>query len=475
MYEAGPDAVVDLVQGLIQKFTAIVEQQAAQIQTLNERVKTLENQINLNSRNSGKPPSSDGYRKPQPKSLRENGKRPSGGQPGHQGHTLEFTANPDHIIIHKVSQCPCGHHVDGDPVLNHETRQVYDLPEIRLESTEHRIEIRKCSACGNTVKGTFPADVTAPVQYGPRFRAAATYLNQYQLLPYERVSQVLEDLFGHHISEGTLFNINQLLFDQLEPAEKAIGDAIASSAVVHFDETGVRVTGKTKWTHVACTDRFTHYTVHDKRGSEGMEAAGILPSFQGTAVHDSLAAYFSYSCLHALCNAHSLRELIFVLEQENQQWAKLMINLLLEAKLAVETHGQLSADTINSFVKRYDVIVNLGLAEDAKLNPIVAKVAGKRGRQKQSKPKNLLDRLLLRRLEFLAFLCDPQIPFDNNQAERDLRMIKVQQKVSGSFRSLQGAKIFCRIRGYISTARKNAQPAIQVIADALSGTPYIPV
>jgi len=459
-----PESIVTFIEGLL-----------ATIKRLEERVKTLENQLNKNSRNSSKPPSSDGFRKPKPKSLRVKGERTPGGQAGHKGHSLEFAANPDHIVVHRATTCSCGHHLEQESVLRYEKRQVYDLPPLQLEVTEHQSEVKCCSVCGKTVKGEFPAGVGAPVQYGPRFRAVAIYLSQYQLLPYERVGEVMEHLFHHKLSEGTLVNANLSLYEQLEPAECEIVEQIASNAVAHFDETGIRVQGKTQWCHVASTDKLTHYFAHPKRGHEAMEAAGILPNFRGTAVHDAWAPYFRYdNCLHALCNAHILRELIFVLEQEKQSWAKAMIDLLLEAKMAIETEGPLNVDTINRFANRYDHILELGFIEDAKQNPPVDKPSGKRGKPKQSKPKNLLDRLRDHRLSVLTFLYDASVPFDNNQAERDVRMIKVQQKISGTFRSEQGAKVFCRIRSYISTAKKNACSIIDAIQKALQGDPFIP-
>lgn len=467
VYEAGPDAVVDLVQGLIREFTA-------KIQHLEQRVKTLENQLNQNSRNSGKPPSSDGFKKPQPKSLRVKGERSPGGQVGHEGHTLKFVANPDHIVIHPAMVCSCGHHLDHTPVLRHEKRQVHDLPSFRLEVTEHQAEVKCCEACGNLVKGPFPEEVAAPVQYGPRFRATAVYLSQYQLLPYERVSEVMEHLFDHSLSEGTIVNANLELYEQLEPVEREIVNRIVASSVAHFDETGIRVQGKTQWCHVASTDQYTHYFHHVKRGKEAMDAAGVLPNFQGNAVHDAWAPYFHYDqCHHALCNAHHLRELVFVLEQEKQSWAKAMINLLLEAKAAVESGEAWTAEAIAHFAARYDRILEVGRLEDAKQNPPTEQPAGKKGRPKQSKPKNLLDRFQEHRLAVLTFLCDPSVPFDNNQAERDLRMIKVQQKISGTFRSEQGARVFCRIRSYISTAKKQANSIMDVLERAFRGRPML--
>lgn len=459
-----PESIVNLIEGLL-----------ATIQRLEERVKILENQLSKNSRNSSKPPSSDGLRKPKPKSLRTKGERTPGGQVGHKGHTLKFAVNPDYIVPHQAATCPCGHNLEQEPLLRHEKRQVHDLPPFRLEVTEHQAEVKRCSVCGNIVKGQFPADVNAPVQYGPRFRATAIYLSQYQLLPYERVGEVMEHLFNQKISEGTLVNANLSLYEQLEPIEREIVEQIASNPVAHFDETGMRVQGKTQWCHVAGTDKLTHYFAHPKRGREAMDAAGVLPIFHGTAVHDAWAPYFNYDhCHHALCNAHILRELIFVFEQEKQSWAKEMIDLLLEAKTAIETDGTLSADDISGFVNRYDRILELGFTEDARQNPTVEKPSGKRGKTKQSKPKNLLDRLRDHRLSVLTFLSDASVPFDNNQAERDVRMIKVQQKISGTFRSEQGAKVFCRIRSYISTAKKNACSILDTIQEALQGIPFLP-
>lgn len=482
VYESGPDAVVDLVQGLIREFTSKMRELTAEVQELKaenrilrERVHTLEKQLSQNSRNSSKPPSSDGYKKPSPKSLREKGNRTPGGQIGHKGHTLEFSTSPDKIVIHQAAVCTCGHHLEDEPVIDYEKRQVHDLPPIRLEVTEHQVEIKSCPCCSRAIKGTFPADVKAPVQYGPRLRAAAIYLNQYQLLPYERTGEIMEHLFGHALSEGTLVNANMALYEQLEPVENKIKDRIISAPTAHFDETGMRVQGKNHWCHISSTDKLTHYFVHAKRGKEAMDEAQILPKFKGTAVHDAWASYFQYDhCHHALCNAHHLRELVFVLEQEKQVWAKALINLLLEAKAMIDKEGLLRADEISRFAARYDRILELGIMEDAKQNPLIAQPEGKRGKPKQSKPKNLLDRLLEHRLSVLSFLCDPSVPFDNNQAERDVRMVKVQQKISGTFRSEDGAKVFCRIRSYISTVKKNAGTIIDALEAALRGNPLIP-
>ncbi len=475
IYEAGSDAVADFVQGLISEFTTVSELQTREMQKLTERIKTLENQLNQNSRNSSKPPSSDGFKKPKPKSLRIKGERKSGGQAGHKGNTLKFAETPDHVVIHHASVCPCGHHLEQESVLYHEKRQVYDLPPISIEVTEHQAEAKRCASCGNIVKASFPDDVSAPTQYGAGIRAVAVYLSQYQLLPCERVSETIEHLFQHKLSGGSLFNANLSLYQRLESVEQEIVKQITAATVAHFDETGMRVQGKTQWCHVASTDKLTHYHSHQNRGKKAMDTAGVLPNFRGTAVHDFWSPYFHYESNHAMCNAHILRELIFVLEEEKQRWAKTMIDLLLEIKAATAGKESLSVDTIAQFAARYDNVVELGYQEDAQINPLKPQLPGKRGKQKQSKPKNLLNRLRNHRLDVLRFLYDADVPFDNNQAERDVRMVKVKQKISGTFRSEMGAKVFCRIRGYISTARKHSCSILSAIEQALRGNPFLPL
>lgn len=475
VYEEGPEAVVELVQGLIHNFTLIIEAQAAEIRKLTDRITVLEQQINKNSRNSSKPPSSNGLKKPKPKSLRVESERKPGGQVGHKGHTLEFSDAPDHIALHRVTNCPCGHHLEQEPRIDYEKRQVYDLPPIRIEVTEHQAEIKRCPSCGKLAKAQFPLEVSAPVQYGNQLRAVAVYLNQYQLLPYARVGEMMADLFQHKFSEGALLNANLSLYQQLEQVERDIVKRLVEASVVHFDETGLSVKGKTQWCHVASTANLTTFSVHPKRGKEAMESAGVLDNFCGTAVHDAWAPYSHYDqCRHALCNAHILRELIFVLEEEKQLWAKPMIELLLRIKTAVSEQDLLDEETLSRFMDQYNSILEFGFREDAQINPPQEQPTGKRGRQRQSKPKNLLTRLRDRQMDVLRFMHDPEVPFDNNQAERDVRMVKVKQKVSGTFRSELGAKTFCRIRGYISTARKNACSILDVIRDALGGKPFVP-
>ena len=470
-YEAGPEAVIKLVNTLM----ATIFEQSEQITALQERVKILEAQLHKNSRNSSKPPSTDGFFKP--RSQRQKSDKPVGGQKGHPGHTLQMVDNPHRTIIHRVSRCNnCGSSLEETQAIGYERRQVFDLPPIKVEITEHQTEKKLCPHCGCLNKASFPEEIQQPVQYGPRLKAIAVYLSQYQLLPYERASELFADLFGHQLSQATLVNANQTAYEILEPAEQEIKRQVVDSPVVHVDETGMGVNGKREWLHVASTGILTCYAAHPKRGHEATEAMGILPDFQGVAVHDFWKPYFKYDCRHALCNAHHLRELTGILEQDKQEWAKDMIDLLLEIKKAVDKRrtvaDKLDPVQIKGFEERYDQLIETGMAENPP--PISRGQPGRRGRKKQSKAKNLLDRLHEHRQKALAFMYDFNVPFDNNQAERDARMMKVQQKISGTFRSAQGANIFCRIRGYISTVRKNSLSVIDAIQAAFEGHPFIP-
>ena len=314
------------------------------------------------------------------------------------------------------------------------------------------------------------------MQYGPNLKAIAVYLSQYQLLPYERTSELFFDLFGVNLSQATLVNANQSCSKILGPLAEKIKQQIIVSGVVHFDETGLYIDGKRHWLHVASTQNLTYYGAHPKRGDEATTEIGILPHFQGTAIHDFWKSYFKYHCRHALCNAHHLRELTAIYELDKQQWPKDLIDLLLEIKKAVSQQkaysDMLDPVQLQNYEERYDRIIAQGLAENPP--PILLDKVGKRGKAKQTKAKNLLDRLQQHRPEVLAFMDDFQVPFDNNQAERDIRMIKVKQKISGTFRSQEGANTFCRIRSYISTVKKNSISVIDAIKAAFDGNPLYP-
>lgn len=441
------------------------EELIALILQLCARVSELEAQLAKNSRNSSKPPSSDGYGKPQPKSRREKSGRRSGGQPGHAGSTLKLVEQPDQTVVCGAGVCACGCDLTGCAAVEVERRQVFELPVMKLHVTEYQAPIKVCPQCGGQVKAAFPTAVSQPVQYGPRAQAAMTYLSQYQLLPYERLQELLHDVFQMDVSQGTLDNVLKRGYEKLAGFEEQVKERIRDSRVAHFDETGMRVVKDLHWLHVASTPEFTAYHIDAQRGQPAMEAMGILPGFTGTAVHDSWTSYYAYECEHALCNAHHLRELIFAHEEHGQQWAARLKACLLEANEEItttKTRGatELPARRLQYFSDRYSRILREGREE---LPLLPARPAGQRGRAKQHKVKNLHDRLRDRKTEVLAFLYDFSIPFTNNQGEQDVRMMKVKQKISGCFRSFDGARIFARIRGCFSTVKKQGHNTLQAM------------
>lgn len=439
-------------------------------------IQELRDQLAKNSGNSGKPPSSDGLKKPRTRSLRQKTGRRPGGQKGHPGHTLKMVETPDHIEAHPVSSCPhCQADLRSVEPCGYEKRQVFDIPPVRIEVTEHQAELKLCPGCGHQVKGIFPAEVSQPVQYGPRLKAQAAYLNNYQLLPLARTCELLGDFYQHRPAEALVLEANGTVSNQIELSLATIKQQLIASDVVHFDESGLRVENKLNWLHVASTEHLTYYGVHPKRGQAGMNEIGILPNFAGRAIHDHWSSYFAFNCQHGLCNAHHLRELQFVVDQYQQIWAQDMSQLLLDIKAEVETTplGQMSLrpERLIYFEQRYDQLIEQGLEANPPPDHPPPK---KRGRQKQSPPKNLLDRLQQHKAQVLAFMYDFRVPFDNNLAERDVRMVKVKQKISGSFRTRSGAETFCAIRSYISTVRKHGHNVIDAIHNALLDHPFIP-
>jgi transposase len=316
------------------------------------------------------------------------------------------------------------------------------------------------------------------VQYGEGIKGLMVYLMEGQLLPSERSKELLEEVFGCHISEGTLYNAREQCHEKLEEVEEYLKEAIKDADVGCFDETGLGVNGKLMWLHVACTNSLTYYLIHAKRGQIAMDEMDVLPNFQGISVHDGLSSYAKYNCKHALCNAHHLRELLFVLERYQQIWAEGMMTLLIGIKKLVETVKTDEADCltpeqISVFEQQYQELLEQGF--QANPPPLIDPDAPKKkGRPKQSPPKNLLDRLKDNQSAVLAFMHDFRVPFDNNQAERDLRMMKLKQKISGGFRSQKGAQMFCRIRGYISTLRKQGVNVLDALRQVLLGNPIFP-
>ena len=444
-----------------------------EVKDLREKVRKLEDSQSLNSRNSGKPPSSDGLAKPAPRSLRKKTGRKPGGQPGHPGHTLEPVKTPDHETVHCLKQCTCGLcggvSLAGEPVLDYERRQVFELPPLRLMVTEHKAEIKRCPNSGLLVKAAFPSGVEAPVQYGPNFRGLMVYFSNQQLLPFDRLGQVCRDIFGQPLSLGTLTQSNQRAYEALAPVESAIVQGLQQAPVVHVDESGLRVEASLHWLHVASTPELTFYGVHHKRGKEAMDALGVLPGCHAWLMHDFWKPYFKCDALHALCNQHLLRELKFLSEEHKQEWASDLAGFLVNQKNAPQTAAGLDEEQFNVVLAQYQRIVSQG----RKLHPRQPPAQGQ-GRSRQTKEANLLDRLEDYDLSVLAFLVDPRVPFTNNQGERDIRMVKSKEKISGGFRTFKGAQVFARIRGYFSTARKQGKNLWEAAKLALIGQPFMP-
>jgi len=472
IYRAGPEAMVALVEKLWATQVTLEQQ----VQVLAARVAELEARLNQDSHNSHQPPSSDGpAKRPRTRSLRQRSGKKSGGQAGHPGVTRALVDDPDVVIPHMPTVCVgCGAALESVPEAGRERRQVIEIPKPRPEVTEHQAVQKACPVCQTLTAGEFPPEVAQPVQYGPRAKAAGVYLQTYQLLSYERTVEALGDLFGVYPSEGTLTSAQRTAYARLEPVEQAIRDALQEADVAHVDETGIRVAGRTEWAHVMSTHLLTFYAHHAKRGREAFKAIGLLLGFGGRRVHDAWAPYLKLPGLYALCNAHLLRELIGLHEETGHAWVQKLIRLLLSMKAAVaqaRAAGQtaLTPRQRAGFEAAYTHFVTEGL----RANP-PPKPTGKRGRPKQTPARNLLDRLETHRVAILAFLHDFRVPFDNNQAERDLRMLKVKHKISGCFRSPQGAAYFCRIRGYLSTLRKQDYSILDGLTSVFAGQPYMP-
>jgi transposase len=451
-----------------EELVALVQAQAAENAALKVRIAELERRLGLNSGNSGKPPSSDGLKKPpRTRSSREpSGKRP-GGQKGHRGETLRQVAEPDSIVDHFPSSCAaCGAAVTPAMSAGHGARQVFDLPEPRsLVVTEHRAHDCVCTGCGAHTRASFPDGVNAPVQYGPRIAALVTYLLHYQLLPEDRLAELMTDLFGIRIVAATIARMSRTCAGRLQDFAATVRDLVAGAAVKHMDETGLRIGGKTQWLHVACTAWLTFYRVCARRGS-------LLADVTGIVVHDHWLPYYGMPGVHhALCNAHHLRELKALIEIEKEDWARKMHRLLRRAchavNLARERGSPLKPRLIALIERRYDAFVAEGLAFHGAQSPLrpddAPQGCRRRGRKARRTGHNLLLRLANRREDVLRFLTDPNVPFTNNQAERDARMMKVKQKISGCFRSLDGALDFAVIRSFISTAKKQSWDVIRAL------------
>ena len=441
-------------------------------------INELEARLNKNSRNSSKPPSSDGLAKPpRTQSLRESSSRKPGAQPGHEGKHLALTDNPNEVIKFQTTHCQYCHCSLKNVTGTIERRQVFDIPPLDILVTEYQAEVKECPDCGKETRAKFPEGVLGVTSYGPRLQSIALYLMNQQLIPYERCQEMFHDLFSLPLSTGTLWRITRRTNENLTGIEQEIKDQICQAELAHFDETGMRVNGKGHWLHVASTGSLTAYGIHPSRGQKGMDALGVLPNFKGRAVHDHLKSYFDYTqCEHILCNTHHLRELLWISQQEPVTWSSKMKSLLGEIYQAVEEakkagKKKLPAMTIEQYEKRYHQIIKGGLRYHKTLIPLKKRA---RGRRKQRPGKNFLDRLIKRQAEILMFMHDFSVPFTNNLAERDIRMNKVKEKISGCFRTMDGAQMFCRIRSYISSTRKQGGNILDALRLAVQGLPRLP-
>lgn len=443
----------------------------AQLREMAGEIQRLKDQLAKDSHNSGKPPSSDGLKKRRTQSLRERGKRASGGQVGHKGETLKPVAVPDWVVRHEVEQCwHCGINLTQVSAVGVEKRQVFDVPPVRMEVTEHQATIKCCPGCGQRVKGQFPSAVNQAMQYGARLQAQMVYLNNYQLLPLQRTCEVLEAVYGQRPSQAAVLAAAERVGAAVSQSVARIQQQLKKSAVIHCDETGTRVQGQLKWLHVVSTPHLTFYGLHPKRSQVAMRMLDILPDFQGWAVHDAFVSYWQFTqCRHALCNAHHLRELRFLSEHYQQEWSAKLAQLLLTMKHLQASSEILTEQDRQEYEQDYDRL----LAQGQAANPPLP-TSGKRGRPKHSPAQNLLARFRTYKEAILAFWRDKTIPFDNNQAERDLRMMKLQQKISGCFRTAAGADTFCLIRSYLSTARKQGVSVLVALSAALHASPFLP-
>jgi transposase len=457
---------------------AVSELQAANA-ALKARVAELERRLGKDSSNSSKPPSSDGLRKPARAERRAveraEGRRP-GKQPGAPGAPLAQVAQPDEVVWHAPGRCGgCGADLADAPVVGVEARQVFDLPPLRLLASEHRAQRRRC-VCGTTTAAVFPDHVRAAACYGPGVRALVCYLCVHQHLPVDRAAQLLGDVLGAPLATGTLAAVVAEGAAGLDGFARVVRARLAGAPVAHFDETGARVAGRLHWVHSASTSLLTLLSVHAKRGKVAMDQVGVLPRFVGVAVHDGWSPYWRYAHVrHALCGAHLLRELEAITDEPGQGWAAGMAELLIDVKLAGDRARAAGLQWVDDTARarlhaRYERL----LADGQAANPPPPATDRRRGRARRSPAARLLARLDTHREEVLRSLDDTRVPFDNNQAERDLRMVKLQQKISGCWRTPTGAEAFLALRSYLSTARKHGMNPLAVLRQLFQGHPWLP-
>ena len=443
------------------------------ILTLAAKVAELEARLNMNSKNSSKPPSSDVFNKP--KSLRKPSGKKAGGQFGHEGNGLKLMSEPDKYVVHEPEECahcPNAANCNADKTVC-DTRYEIDII-INTSTTAHQITSVVCPLSTEVLTGRFPEGVNSLMRYGVNIEALAISLNTIGTVSVNRTHEILSGVFGVPISTGTISTMVSGFADTIQEPVKEIKGAVIEAALTNNDETGARMDKRTVWAHVASTDKLTYIEVQESRGKKGMDAIGILCAFLGTVIHDCWASYFLFTAIrHGLCNAHLLRELTAVVENTKQAWAQALIDLLMRMKSVKEKlleqnkHGP-TADLVQKYSLEYDKI----LADALEHNPPPIRDPAQKGRSKRGKTGALVDRLILHKDKYLLFFTDFSVPFDNNQAERDIRMFKVKQKVSGCFRTMEGARDFAAIMSYIGTARKNGVSGFNAIKNALVGSPF---
>ena len=448
------------------------------LQALQDQVKELQDRLGLNSSNSSKPPSSNSPFDKKPKTT-SNGKRKSGGQKGREGKNLKMVKHPDTVIASIPQVCQdCGISLAEAQSRLVASRQVFDLPILKIQVTEYQVHTKQCPCCKTVNKGSFPDDITAPTQYGKGFDALISYLSVHQMLPYERITQVMNDLFSHPMSEGVILNALSRVDSKLSSFNDATKEALLQSKVLHADETGINVRGKLHWAHIALSQSTTTCLLHPKRGVDAMKQMDILQSFKGIVVSDHWGAYKSIDGKfdHAFCNAHHLRELNRVTELDKQQWSQDMAQLLLSANQKVIRAKAKAKEALTPrMMKRFNTWYDAIVTSAGVYHTQAQKETNKRGRLKQTFAKNLLNRLIKYKTETLRFATDFNVPFTNNAAERGLRMMKVKEKISGCFMSQKGGRIFMNIYSYILTAKKNGVNIMQALLDVMQGKPFMPI
>jgi len=438
----GTGKTVEFIEKILQKNQELESEK----EQLKKKVEKLESLLKKNSHNSSKPPSSD--QKKQIKNSRASSSRNPGGQTGHKGTTLQLRDNPQKIIRHKVQKCKrCGNDIKQAEIIKIKRRQVIDIPPIEVVVEEHQTEIKRCNCCGKINESKFPERIKNTVQYGEQIKSIITYLWAKDQTPYQRISETIQDIFNIKMSVGTINNIVREASDKAELIREVIKTHIKDAPVLNADETGLRVNKENYWQHVLSNEKLTYYAVHKNRGRTAIDEIGVLPEYKGTCVHDGLTSYKSYECRHALCNAHHLRELAYIAEELKQKWAKKFIDLLLDMKGEVELSksknlSAIDGEKFTGYTIRYSTLIRSGYKETEKL------------KKEKKTAENLLYRLKKWKKEVMLFVADFRVPFDNNMAERDLRMMKLKQKISGCFRSVQGAMDFSAIRTILASAKK---------------------